>query len=286
MPTALVTGTSTGIGQATAIALARRGYTVHAAMRNLDAAGPLREAAAAEGLGVKPVAMDVDDDASVARCVAGVLDDDGRIDVLVNNAGIGAQGPIEQVPLSTFRQVMETNFFGLLRCTQAVIPAMRRQGAGFIANISSVAGRVALSPHAPYAASKHAGEALSECLAQEMSGFGVRVVIIEPGVIATPIFGKIETVPPDPAYPQDRRLAALFAALVPDASPAFEVGDLIAHLAVNGNDRLRYRVGVASDELISWRERTGDTDWVALGGLTDAEYATSLKAALGVDLQL
>ncbi|HEY2751906.1 SDR family oxidoreductase [Phenylobacterium sp.] len=286
MPTALVTGTSTGIGQATAISLARKGYMVHAAMRNLDAAGPLSEAAAAEGLRIKPVAMDVDDDVSVTRCVAGVLDQDGRIDVLVNNAGIGGQGPVELTPLATYRQVMETNFFGALRCTQAVIPAMRRQGSGFIANISSVAGRVALSPHSPYAASKFAVEALSECLAQEMSGFGVRVVIVEPGVIATPIFGKIEPSRPDPGYPQERRLMALFGAVAPDASPPFEVGDLIAELAVNGNERFRYRVGVASTELIGWRESLSDTDWVALGGATDAEYAASMKSALGVDLSL
>ena len=286
MPTALVTGTSTGIGHATAISLARRGYTVHAAMRNLDAAGPLNEAAAAERLRIKPVAMDVDDDGSVARCVAGVLDEDGRIDVLVNNAGISGQGPVELTPLSTYRRVMETNFFGLLRCTQAVVPAMRQHGSGFIASISSVAGRVALSPHSPYAASKFAGEALAECLAQEMSGFGVRVAIIEPGVIATPIFGKIEPSPPDPGYPQEQRLMALFGAIAPEASSPFEVGDLIAELAVNGNDRLRYRVGVAAAELIGWRESIGDADWVALGGATDAEYAASMKSALGVDLAL
>ena len=286
MPVALVTGPSTGIGQATAISLARKGYAVHAAMRNLAAAGPLKEAASAEALSIAPLEMDVDDDASVARAVAGVLDAAGRIDVLVNNAGISGGGPVELTPLSAFRQVMETNYFGLIRCTQAVIPAMRAQKGGLIANISSLAGRVALSPQAPYAASKFAVEALSECLAQEMAPFGVKVALIEPGVIATPIFGKGDRSAPDPAYPQVRRFIALITAAFANPSSPFEVGDLIADLAVNGPDRLRYRVGALAAEMIDGRAGMSDAEWVALGAATDAQYAATFKAFTGLDLPL
>jgi NAD(P)-dependent dehydrogenase (short-subunit alcohol dehydrogenase family) len=286
MPSALVTGASTGIGHATAISLARKGYTVYAAMRNTGAAGPLGEAAADEKLAIAPIEMDVDDDHSVARGVDHVLEADGRIDVLVNNAGIGGGGAVELTPLATFRQVMETNFFGVLRCTQAVIPAMRRQKSGLIANISSVAGRAAISPLAAYATSKFAVEALSECLAQEMKPFGVRVVLIEPGVIATPFFGKGEPAPEDPAYQQGRRLGAFFGAVLPDASSPFEVGDLIAELAVNEDDRLRHRVGVIAAEFIDWRQGMSDADWVALGGMTDVQYATTFRTGLGLDLNL
>jgi NAD(P)-dependent dehydrogenase (short-subunit alcohol dehydrogenase family) len=286
MPNALVTGSSTGIGQATAISLARKGYAVYAAMRNTGAAGPLAEAAANETLSITPVEMDVDDDRSVTRAVAQVLEAaGGRIDVLVNNAGVTGGGAVELTPLATFRQVMETNLFGLLRCTQAVIPAMRQQRSGFIANISSVAGRVAISPLAAYAASKFAVEAVSECLAQEMKPFGVRVALIEPGVILTPLFGKGDAVREDPGYPQARQLGAFFGAVLPNASSPFEVGDLIAELAVNGDDRLRHRVGVIAAEFIDWRQSMSDADWVALGATTDAQYAAVFKDGLGLDLQ-
>jgi len=287
MPSALVTGTSTGIGQATAISLARKGYTVFAAMRNTAAAGPLAKAAADENLTITPMAMDVDDDRSVERGVARVLQAEGRIDVLVNNAGIGGGGgAVELTPLAKFRQVMETNFFGLLRCTQAVIPAMRRQKSGFIANISSGAARFAIAMMGDYVASKFAVEGLSECLAQEMKAFGVRVAVIEPGFIATPIFGKGEPSPQDPAYPHGRRLAALMGALLPNASSPFEVGDLIAELAMNSDDRLRHGVGHAAAELINCRQGMSDADWVALGGVTDADFAATFKAGLGLDLKL
>jgi NAD(P)-dependent dehydrogenase (short-subunit alcohol dehydrogenase family) len=286
MPSALVTGTSTGIGQATAISLARKGYAVYAAMRNTAAAGPLEKAAADETLSITPIAMDVDDDASVTRGVAQVLEADGRIDVLVNNAGIGGGGAVERTPLATFRRVMETNFFGLLRCTQAVIPAMRRQQSGFIANIGGASG-IALSPMSTYAASKFAMRGLSECLAQELRPFGVRVAVIEPGVILTPIFSKEgEPVPEDAGYPQGRRYVALIGAVLPNASSPFEVGDRIAELAANGDDHFRHWVGYAATELCEWRQGMSDSEWVAVGGMTDAEFAASVKAGLGLDLKL
>jgi NAD(P)-dependent dehydrogenase (short-subunit alcohol dehydrogenase family) len=286
MPSALVTGTSTGIGQATAISLARKGYAVYAAMRDTGAAAPFREAAAQEKLSITPIEMDVDDDQSVARAVDSVLKAEGRIDVLVNNAGIGGGGAVELTPLATFRQVMETNFFGLIRCTQAAIPAMRRQKSGFIANVSSMAGRVAIGSHGAYSASKFAVEGLSECLAQEMKPFGVRVALIEPGVIATPIFGKGEPIPEDPSYPQGRRLAAFIGAVWPSASSPFEVGDLIAELAASDDDRLRYPVGAAAVDTIDWRHGMSDARWVSVGGMTDAAFAATVKAGLGLDLKL
>ena len=115
----------------------------------------------------------------------------GRIDVLVNNAGVAVHGSVEELPLSEFRRVMETNFFGALRCIQAVVPGMRERRHGCIVNVTSVAGRFSAAPQAPYSSSKWALEAASEALAQEVKPFGVRVAIVEPGVIATPIFGKI-----------------------------------------------------------------------------------------------
>jgi NAD(P)-dependent dehydrogenase (short-subunit alcohol dehydrogenase family) len=282
MPVALVTGTSTGIGQATAISLARKGHVVHAAMRNLAAAGDLEKAAAAESLDIRPIQMDVDDDASVADAVAPI----GPIDVLVNNAGIGGAGSVEETPMSVFRGVMETNFFGLIRCTQAVIPEMRERRSGLIVNISSVAGRLAMAPQASYAASKFAVEAMSECLAQEMKPFGVRVALVEPGIILTPIMGKGRPPPRDTPYPNMRRFVAFFTAVMPSASSPFVVGDLIAEIAAGDSNELRYRVGCLSDEIISWRERLSDEDYIAACGGSDADYAAAMKAGIGVDVAL
>jgi len=160
MAIALVTGTSSGIGLATAVTLARGGHKVIATMRNLDGAGELRKVVSAEALPITFAALNVDDDASVTDTVNKVLAENGCIDVLVNNAGVAGGGPVEEVPIEVFRQVMETNFFGALRCIKAVIPSMRERRHGCIVNVTSVAGRVAMAPQAAYAASKWAFEAL------------------------------------------------------------------------------------------------------------------------------
>src|ERR1700738_3653728 len=125
--------------------------------------------------------MDVDDDVSVGKTVAGVLTGSGRIDVLVNNAGIAVTGPVEELPLADFRRVMETNYFGALRCIQAVLPGMRERRIGHIINVSSIQRRMSVPSYAAYAASKWALEAASEALAQEAKSFGIKVSIVEPG---------------------------------------------------------------------------------------------------------
>src|SRR4051812_27145343 len=190
MAIVLVTGTSSGIGLATAVTLARSGHTVIATMRNPAAAGDLQKIMTAEKLPLTVAALNVDDDASVESALGKVLAEHGRLDVLVNNAGIGGGGSVEESSAARFREVMETNFFGALRCIKAVVPGMRERRHGCIVNVTSISGRLAMAPAAAYCASKFALEALSECLAQEMKAFNVRVAIIEPGVIATPIFSK------------------------------------------------------------------------------------------------
>jgi NAD(P)-dependent dehydrogenase (short-subunit alcohol dehydrogenase family) len=165
MAIALVTGTSSGLGLATAVSLARAGHTVTATMRNLDGGADLRQIIAKEKLPITLTALDVDDDDSVHDAFAKVVAEHGWIDILVNNAGIpGAAGGVEEIPFNVFQQVMETNFFGALRCIKAVVPSMRERRKGTIVNITSLAGRIARASLAPYAASKWALEALSECL--------------------------------------------------------------------------------------------------------------------------
>jgi NAD(P)-dependent dehydrogenase (short-subunit alcohol dehydrogenase family) len=217
MAIALVTGASgtrSGIGFGNAITLARAGHTVIATMRNPEAAGELPGIVATEQLPVTIMALDVDDDVSVTQTFERAPNQHGRVDVLVNNAGIGGPGTIDDTPLASFRRIMETNYFGPLCCIKAVLPDMVARRSGCIINISSVVGRIAISPQAPYAASKHALEALSECLAQEFKAFNVRVALVEPGPIATPMAQKILTGQPKSTCPQGRRLAALFAAFL------------------------------------------------------------------------
>ena len=252
MAIALVTGTSSGIGLATAVTLARCGHKVIATMRNLDGAGELDTIVSAEKLSVTVAALNVDNDASVNSAIGKAIAENGRIDVLVNNAGVGGGGSVEEVPVATFREVMETNFFGALRCIKAVIPGMRERRHGCIVNITSIAGRVALSPATPYAASKWAFEALSECLAQEMKAFNVRVAIVEPGVIATPIFGKARPLPKDSPYPHARRQRASFAASLTKPTSPYVVGEQIRQIVDGDSWQLRYPVGPDAVPFLKW----------------------------------
>lgn len=167
----------------------------------------------------------------------------GGIDVLVNNAGIAGPGAIDETPLDFFRRVMETNYFGVLRCIKAVLPGMVARRSGCIINVSSVAGRVAVAPQAPYAASKHALEALSECLAQEVKSSNIRVAIVDPGPIATPELRKFQRAQPITAHPQFRRLAALFVAATKQPTLPDNVADQICRIVDGDNWQLRYPIG-------------------------------------------
>lgn len=175
----LITGCSTGIGRATAIRLAQAGYPVYASARNLDSIGDL------EAAGCKLLQLDVCDAASIKRGVARVEQEQGAVGILINNAGYGSEGPFEDVPMEEVRRQFETNIFGLIGITQLVLPGMRRQGWGKIVNLSSVGGRLALPGGSFYHATKFALEALSDSLRFEVRGFGIDVIVIEPGAIKT-----------------------------------------------------------------------------------------------------
>jgi NAD(P)-dependent dehydrogenase (short-subunit alcohol dehydrogenase family) len=287
MPIAVVTGSSTGIGQASAITLARAGHTVYATMRNPQTGGEeLRLIADKENLPLRLAALDVDSDQSVDTAFRAILKEAGRIDVLVNNAGIGNMGAVEETPIDAFRATMETNFFGALRCTQAVLPGMREQRAGYIINVSSVAGRFAGAPQAPYASSKFALEALSECLAQEMKAFGIHVAIVEPGVIATPIFGKVGQPPSTTRYPQRRRLMELFRASLENPVSPYVVGEKIREIVESKTWQLRHPVGPDAAGLLAWRASMTDEQWVDYGAQSDESWVATVRQTFGLDVNL
>ena len=220
MASVLITGTSKGIGLEAALAFGRAGHKVHATMRNPTQSPALAETAAREKLPIAVSTMDVDSDESVTRAIAAIQKDHGPIDVLVNNAGVERAGSVEELSLTDFRAVMETNYFGAIRCIQALVPHMRQRRSGCIINVSSVAGRIASAPLAPYMASKWALEALSEALAGEMKTFNVRVAIVEPGIIDTAMARRIGDQPDDSPYRQGSRFASLFCGFVEESGAA------------------------------------------------------------------
>ena len=271
MAIVLITGTSTGMGLATAVALARARHEVYATMRNPARAPQLQALAEQEGLPVTVLPLDVDADGSVSGAVAHIVAERGRIDGLVNNAGIAPMGPIEELPLSEFRRTMETNFFGALRCIQAVLPGMRARRSGCIINVTSVAGRIAVAPQGPYTASKFALEAVSEVLAQEVKAFNIRVAIVEPAVIQPPSLEKMRDVPADTRYPHEQRLQALFMASLKQPVPPAVVGEQIRHIIEGESWQLRYPVGPDAEPFLEWRARISDEAWVDYHATHDDE---------------
>ena len=239
---ALVTGCSSGIGEATAVALADRGFRVFASGRTLAGVDHLR------GPGIEPLEIDVTDDASIQRGVAGVFNATGRIDVLVNNAGVAVFGAIEDLDRATLRRQFEINTFGAMAMCRAVLPTMRRQGGGWIVNVSSVAGRFSVPLLGAYCASKFALEALSDSLRGEVRPFGIRVAIVEPGATYTrfherAVLESVEvTSRKDSVYAEVYRSALLNYTTPTLGASAEDVGRRIARIATKRRPFARYRV--------------------------------------------
>lgn len=285
MPKVLITGTSSGIGLATALELARAGHTVYATMRNPARAPELGERAAKEGLPISILSMDVDSDRSVEGCFAAIHRQGERIDVLVNNAGIERHGSVEELPMEEFRAIMETNYFGALRCIRQVVGGMRERRSGCIVNVSSVAGKIAGLSLAGYMASKFALEALSEALAGEMKTFGVHVAIVEPGIIETPMAHAIAEAPPS-HYGQARNVAALFQAALEHPAPPSIIAGAIRDVIESGTWKLRHPCGPDAEPFLSWRAAMTDEQWVDLNALDAEGFRKRVKKDFGLDLKL
>ncbi len=257
-------------------------------MRSLDKGAKLAEMAEAAGVEVHPVVCDVTDTDSVNRAVAEVTEASGGIDVMVNNAGIGGNGVLEETPLSMYQDVMDVNVYGIVRCTQAVLPQMRERGSGCIINVSSVAGVIAAIAQSPYVVSKWAVEGLTEGLAQEVAPHGIRVAMIEPGIVRTAIMAKNTDAPNesgayDAAY---RRLFAFYAKGLETPGHPSGVSDVIYEAATSPNPKLRYTCGWGGPELTENRPKISDEDWVALGAIEDdAEYAVRFGELFNLDIK-
>ena len=244
--TALVTGSSSGIGLETALTLARDGYHTFASMRDVKKSAELEHAAKKENLTIEIIELDVDKEESIVSAIKRITSDNGRIDLLVNNAGYGQFGCTEDVSVKDFRKQFETNFFSIVKIIQEVAPIMRKHNSGTIVNISSVVGRIGLPGSSAYISTKFALEGLSECLRYELGQFGIKTTLIEPGVIKTNFFNSMQ-VPEskkDPKYKimTDNILAGLKMMVEMGTAPSHVAATVLK--AIHDDDMLpRYVVG-------------------------------------------
>ena len=283
----VVTGANSGIGRATAIHLAQQGHDVIGTVRDPARAGKLQTMADEAGVEISLVRMDIGDDASVAGGFSEIFDRAGRVDTLVNNAGVGGNAVTEECPPSLYLDVMNVDLCGAVRCIQAVLPPMRERGSGTIVNITSIAGRIAALAQSPYSAAKWALEGVSEGLAQELAPFGIRVAIIEPGVTKSAIFAKNVDAPNQTgAYDAHyRRLFQFYAVGIANATDPFEVAQTVHHAITTDEPKLRYAVSWGGREIVDGRSRMSDEDWVELGRpADDDEYYARFRDAFGIDL--
>ena len=263
---ALVTGASSGIGEATAKLFAQRGYAVYAAARTMQKL----QAIASDK--IHPVELDVTDDGAMQACVQRILDAEGHIDVLVNNAGYGSYGAVEDVPMDEARRQFDVNVFGMARMTQLVLPSMRKAGHGKIINIASMAGRVWTPFAAWYHATKFAVEGLSASMRLELKPFGIDVIVIEPGAIATP-WGSIAVrhlrdaskngVYAGAAERSAARLARRYTSGGSMTSPE-TIARCIVKAAAAKRPRTRYLLGFGAKPMVCIQKLFGDRVYDAL----------------------
>ena len=269
----LITGCSSGFGLLSAIELAKRGHRVFATMRNLGKSSTLEEAAKAEGVDLEIGPLDVTSDESARAAVDHVVSTAGRIDALVNNAGLGSIGPFEDYSEEELRALFETNFFGAVRMMKAALPSMRDQGSGVIVNVSSISGLFAAPFFGPYAATKFALEAISESAAWELEPFGVWVTLVEPGRFNTGIMGN-ELSPSQfgessPYWERGDRMRSKFQREIMRSPDGRAVALMIADAVESPERKVRHLVGEDAELVMEAKRSMSDEDF---GELTKRVY--------------
>jgi NAD(P)-dependent dehydrogenase (short-subunit alcohol dehydrogenase family) len=259
---AVVTGSSTGIGYETSLILARNGFLTYATMRNLKKSENMKLVATKENLPIQIKQLDVTDDISVKNAIQAISSEAGRIDVLVNNAGYGLNGAFEDLAMDEIKAQYETNVFGLIRTTQAVLPIMRRQKSGIIVNISSGAGRFGFPGGSAYVSTKFAVEGLSESISYELEPFGIKVVIVEPGVIKTNfvdglVVAKKSKDPSSPYSQIMQKTASGFEKMMKNASSPDLVANVVLDAVRNETPSLRY---LAGNDVETWLSKRNMAD--------------------------
>jgi len=266
---AIVTGSSSGIGFETAITLAKNGILTYATMRDLTKRNKLQAVVDKEHLPIRFTQLDVTNDNSVKNAIDSIISEAGRIEILVNNAGYGLTGPFEELTIDEIKKDHETNFYGVIRASQAVLPQMRKQRSGRIINMSSGAGRFGYPGGAAYVSSKFALEGLSECMAHELEQFGIKVILIEPGFINTNFGNNIavakKALNPDSPYAKMmQEMRSTFVQLADNAGPASLVAERVLEAATSPNPMLRYLVGKDVEQWIAAKKTMTDEEFFAM----------------------
>jgi NAD(P)-dependent dehydrogenase (short-subunit alcohol dehydrogenase family) len=262
---ALVTGSSSGIGFETALLLSKSGFHTYASMRNLEKKN-ITEIVNTENLPLRVIQLDVNDDISVKNAINKIIAENGRIDVLINNAGYGLFSPIEDITLDQVKEQFETNFFGVVRLVKEVLPVMRKQRNGIIVNVSSGAGRVAIPVSSAYVATKFALEELSESMRYELKEFGINIIIIEPGVIRTNFVENMKTAgtrsrSESPYADLIGRTLKGFGGLMDNSSPPKLVAEAILNAITSKEPEIRYVVGDDAKSIMKVRKSTSDKEF-------------------------
>jgi len=265
---AVVTGSSTGIGFETSLLLARNGFYTYATMRNLDKSKAITNITQKEKLSLEILQLDVTADKSVKEAINKITNEQERIDVLVNNAGFALVGAFEEISIEEFKEQYETNVFGVIRVTQAVLPIMRNQRDGTIVNISSIAGKIGFPLTSAYVSSKFALEGLTESMAYEIEQFGIKVILIEPGVIKTNFnnnlkIGKRVANNQNSSYKEmtQKRITG-FQPRFESGTPPVDVAKVILKAITSENlSKLRYLVGNDAFKLIKIRNNISDKEF-------------------------
>lgn len=263
---AVVTGSSNGIGHEIALILARNGFRTYATMRDLQKNSKLKSIKDEENLPLEFVQLDVTDENSVSIAVQTIYDNMGRIDILVNNAGYGLNGAFEDLSIDEIKTQFETNFYGLIRTTQAVLPIMRKQKSGIIVNISSGAGRFGYPMGSAYVSTKFAVEGLSESLSYEVEPFGIRVILVEPGMIKTnfsnaSFMAKKSTDPTSPYAPLMKSMEKSISQLHENASSPQLVANITYDAMTSDKPKLRYLAGKDVEQWIAAQKKMSDEEF-------------------------
>lgn len=265
---AIVTGSSSGIGYATSLLLARNRFHTYATMRNIEKSADIQEITNKERLSLQVIQLDVNDDASIRNSIKRIERENERIDVLINNAGYGLVGAFEDLSVEEIKSQFETNFFGVIRLTQQVLPIMRKQKSGTIVNVSSGAGRIGFPGMSAYVSSKFALEGLSESMSYELEPFGIKVVIIEPGVIRTN-FKKnsvmseksLDNSSISPYSSIIQKIDSSISSIIEHATPPEDVAKAILHAITSNNPELRYLVGNDMIMMAETKKSMSDEDF-------------------------
>jgi NAD(P)-dependent dehydrogenase (short-subunit alcohol dehydrogenase family) len=263
---ALVTGSSTGIGFDTSLALARNGFYTYATMRNLQDSNKILDISKKEQLPLEVLHLDVNDDKSILESINKINEKNKRIDVLVNNAGYALAGPLEGTSIDEIRAQFETNFFGAIKVMQSVIPIMRNQRSGRIVNITSMGGRVAVPLDSLYHGTKFALEGVSECIRYELGTFGIRIILVEPGAVGSNFWKnlKMTSVSQNPHSPYRQILdnvSKVFSKMTENVIHPSEVSKVVVNAVTSDNPEFRYVVGKDANMIIDAKKNMSEREY-------------------------